>query len=78
MSRGISSAICYECLDRFFINSEEILIPSNMTRLSKNNTDPVTWADWIQHYTTHCPKCRLNKVPESCLNDLARYTARLR
>ena len=46
MSRGISSSICYECFDRFFINSDEVLVPSNMTRLSKNNTNPVNWADW--------------------------------
>jgi hypothetical protein len=78
MSKGLSSSICCGCFDRFFINSEEILVPSNMNRLSKNNTNPVNWADWIQHYTTHCPKCRLDKVPQSCLNDLARYTARLR
>jgi hypothetical protein len=77
MSRGISSAICYSCGDRYFLKSDEVLVPSNMNRASKNNTDPKTWADWISHISTHCEKCRLDKVPESCLNDLARYTSKL-
>jgi len=78
MSKVIS--VCNICNNTFYVDEEYVKADSNIyisptqyKRIGKDGTIEEktlkTWADWIMHVFTHCPKCRLQSPPQKCIDN---------
>jgi hypothetical protein len=73
---GATISICDTCGDTFTINLDEmVIIPGTHPMVRKQNQEskPIrSWADWVEHISTHCPTCRYPAPPIQALEDLER------
>ena len=76
MARAI--AVCEECGKEFHLVDEEIQVPPFIMLNVVPNRRPylTSWADWIEHVTSHCKNCRIMTPPQSCMNDYLKKEAR--
>ncbi len=80
-SRGKSLCVCENCYMTYFIDMDDCrLLPTMRARpytakeqRNKIDKPPKTWSDWVDHISTHCPDCRIQIIPQSCVGDLERH-----
>jgi hypothetical protein len=68
-------SVCVKCGGSFTVTSDEQIIPHSM-RMNKDATAKVvlkTWADWVDHASSHCGECRYSQPPRLCVADLKKH-----
>lgn len=64
-------SVCENCLQTYYLDGDEIYIPSNMKIRRTKSKNPYigSWADWVLHIQSHCEMCRV-ECPLSAMEDL--------